>query len=138
MRNDTRNHKLWVERRKHRRAAVELEAVFQSETGESVRLSVENFSAGGFFCRISRPIEPLTRLGTTFEFPPYGDVAPRTIEATAIVVRCDEPAEGKEGHRLAACFIDLKPRDRDHIEEYVEWYRSVYEDESASEGAGTA
>ncbi len=74
-----------LERRKHRRAGIELEAILEGRTPEeSIRLEVLNFSGGGFFCKISREIELLTRLGITFQFPPYAEHGPRTIETTAI------------------------------------------------------
>ncbi len=113
-----------MERRKHRRAGIHLEAILEGATPEeSVHLTVLNFSAGGFFCRISRALEPLTRLGITFQFPPYAENPPRRIETTAVVVRCEK---GAEDYRLAACFLGLPEEDRNHIEGYVDWYHLVY------------
>ena len=98
-----------AERRKHARARINLEAVLQGERPEDdLRLKVLNFSAGGFFCRSSREIEPLTRLGITFQFPPYAENPPRTLETTAVVVRCE--TVGVAGWRLQDGFRVPEPR----------------------------
>lgn len=115
------------ERRKHRRAGIRMEAVLEGPTpAENLHLEVLNFSAGGFFCKMSRGLEPLTRLGITFGFPPYAEHAPRTIETTAIVVRCEGPDTPAGTYRVGACFLTLSPEDREHIEGYVQWYHLVY------------
>lgn len=118
-----------IERRKHRRAGIQLEAILEGKTpSDSVRLEVLNFSAGGFFCRINREIEPLTRLGITFQFPPFAEHPPRTIETTAIVVRCEPPEDEARGYRVGACFLTLSDQDREHIQGYVDWHHLVYGD----------
>ena len=115
------------ERRRHNRAKVRMEAVFQGDDPEScVRLRIENFSVGGFACRINKCIEPMTRLGITFEFPPYAEHAPRTLETTAVVVRCDDPVHPETDYSLGACFVDISREAREHIQGYVDWYDLVY------------
>jgi c-di-GMP-binding flagellar brake protein YcgR len=116
-----------VERRKHRRAGIHLEAILEGPTpDQNLRLEVLNFSGGGFFCKLSREIELLTRLGITFQFPPFAEHAPRRIETTAIVVRCEKPETAGGDYRVGACFLALSNQDREHIEGYVSWYHLVY------------
>ena len=106
----------FVERRKHRRAGIHLEAFLEGPTPqESVRLTVVNFSAGGFFCRINREFEPLTSFQVTFQFPPFAEHPPRMIETSAVVVRCEKAAEDAEDWRMAACFVMVPEEDKAHI-----------------------
>ena len=122
-----------IERRKHRRAGIHLEAILEGPTPEeNVRITVVNFSAGGFFCRINREIEPLTRLGITFQFPPYAEHAPRMIETTAVVIRSDKAEQGGDDYRMAACFLALSDEDKKHITGYVDWYHLVYGEADAT------
>jgi c-di-GMP-binding flagellar brake protein YcgR len=122
-----------AERRKHPRAHINLEAVLQGERPEEdLRLKVVNFSVGGFFCRSSREIEPLTRLGITFQFPPYAEHAPRTIETTAIVVRCEKSDSPDGDYKMASAFLSLGKDARNHIQGYVNWYKLVYGESEAA------
>jgi len=115
------------ERRQHNRARILMEAVFQGDDPDNlVRLKIDNFSVGGFACSINRRIEPMTRLGITFEFPPYAEHPPRTLETTAVVVRCEEPVQPATEYRLGACFIEISREARDHIQGYVDWFDLVY------------
>jgi len=118
------------ERRRHRRARIHMEAVLQGETPEQdVRLTVLNFSAGGFFCEASRQIRPMTRLGITFQFPPYAEHPPRRIDGGAVVVRCERSAKGEGPYRVGACFTELNGDAREHIQGYVDWHRLIHEGE---------
>jgi len=103
-----------------------MEAILQGKTPEEdVRLTVENFSVGGFFCRITRRLEPMTRLGITFQFPPYAEHPPCRLEAKALVVRCDK-APDEDEYRMGACFTELSPAAQRHIQGYVDWHELVY------------
>jgi c-di-GMP-binding flagellar brake protein YcgR len=115
------------ERRRHARARIHLEAFLEGETpGEVTKLTVINFSAGGFYCRVSRPIAAMTRLGVRFQFPPFAEHPPRSIEGVALVVRCEEPLEEGLPYHIGACFIELSREARDHVQSYVEWYEMLY------------
>jgi hypothetical protein len=121
------------ERRKHPRARINLEAVLQGGCPqEDLRLKVLNFSVGGFFCRSSREIEPLTRLGITFQFPPYAEHAPRTIETTAVVVRCEKSDSPDGDYKMASAFLSLGQDAKSHIQGYVDWYKLVYGESDAA------
>ncbi|MCA9728827.1 MAG: PilZ domain-containing protein [Candidatus Eisenbacteria bacterium] len=122
------------ERRKHRRAQIQLEAILEGEKpGDEVRLEVLNFSVGGFFCRINRPMEPMTKLGIEFVFPPFADESARRIETVALVVRCEPAGRSEQGHRMGACFLELSKEDRTHIQAYVDWYQATHVPETEAE-----
>ena len=125
------------ERRRHKRVNLRLLLEFDDpqapDGSRTTRMETLNFSAGGFYCRLTRHVPPLTRLALGFVFPPFGPEhdAERVIDCEAVVVRC-EPERGSSGHfRVGACFTSLSPADREYIEEYMDWYETVYE-----EGAG--
>ena len=104
-----------------------MEAILVGDTPEKdLHLAIENFSVGGFFCRASRPMEPMTRLGITFQFPPYAEHPPTTIQTTAVVVRCEKPRDGVGGYEMAACFTELAVEAKKHLQEYVEWHELIY------------
>jgi c-di-GMP-binding flagellar brake protein YcgR len=121
------------ERRRHGRAKIRLEVILERKPpAESVRLTLLDFSVGGFFCLTTHAIEPGTLLGVTFEFPPYAEHAPRRIDASAVVVRC-EPRDDSDGqYTMAACFMDMTGETKEHIQGYVDWYQLVYGDVGAS------
>ncbi len=121
-----------ADRRKHRRVDLRLLLQFDDpdskSEGRKTRMETLNFSAGGFYCRLNRKTPPLTRLALRFVFPPFGrdNTEERAVDCEAVVVRC-EPEPGDSGDfRVAACFTDLCPEDRVYIQEYLEWYQTVY------------
>lgn len=127
------------ERRRHNRAKIRMEAVFQGDDpGFLVRLRIENFSVGGFACLINKRIEPMTRLGITFEFPPYAEHPPRTLETTAVVVRCEDPVHPETDYSLGACFVEISREAREHIQGYVDWYDLVYGSQTPEGDEGQA
>ncbi len=120
------------DRRRHKRVDLRLLLEFDDpdspDGSRKTRMETLNFSAGGFYCRFSRQVSPLTRLALSFVFPPFGPVheSERVIDCQAVVVRC-QPEENQRGmYRVAACFTDLAPEDRAYIEEYLDWYEVVY------------
>ncbi len=122
------------ERRKYKRVSLNLLLEFDDPSNPDysrvTRMETLNFSAGGFYCRLSRQMQVLTRLALAFVFPAFGanHDSERTVECEAVVVRCD-PEPGQEGYfHVGACFTSLRPEDRDYIEEYMGWYDAVYEE----------
>jgi hypothetical protein len=116
-----------VERRRHDRAKIHMEAVLERLTpGDFVRLTILDFSVGGFFCRSSQALEPGTLLGVTFQFPPYAERPSCAIEGRAAIVRCEPPSETGNEFQVAAAFTELSREAREHIRGYVEWYELVY------------
>ena len=119
--------KAFRERRRHNRAGIRMEAILQGDRpADDLRLNVLNFSAGGFFCEASRAIRPMTRLGVTFQFPPYAEHPPKKIEGMALVVRCEQPSSANGPFKVGACFTELSPDARDHIQGYVDWYKLIF------------
>ena len=117
-----------AERRRSDRAGIHMESILEGGAGqEDIHLEVVNFSVGGFLCLTTRPLAPMTRLGIRFVFPPYAEHPARGIDACAVVVRCEPPSEREDRHRMAACFTEMPPEGRRHIEGYVRWWRLVHE-----------
>lgn len=121
-----------TERRRHPRAGIRL-WVGIAQTGQPIdetpgELQTLNFSAGGFYCDVPHRLDLLTRLELRFVFPAFGPghEAPHAIDCEAVVVRLEEPGEGRSGYRVAACFTRLAPEDRRLIGDYVAWHNEVY------------
>ncbi len=124
------------DRRKHKRVNLRLLIEFDDPASKGERQTTQletlNFSVGGFYCRLSRKLSPLTRLALRFVFPPFGPryEAERAVNCEAVVVRCDREADVSEHYRVGACFTDLSAEDREFLQEYLEWYNLVYAEES--------
>jgi hypothetical protein len=100
------------------------------DEGKRARMETLNMSAGGFSCHSDEPLEPLTRLHLTLDFPPFGTTTAerRSVDCAGVVVRC-EPArlgDGAKGYEMAACFTWMKREDRRLLAEYLHWYGTVY------------
>ncbi len=121
-----------MDRRKHKRVSLRLLLEFDDpnapEGERTTRLETLNFSAGGFYCLLNRQVTPLTRLGLRFIFPAFGPnhEEEREVNCEAVVVRSEPEANTSGTHRIAACFTSLAPADREFIEEYMDWYDTVY------------
>jgi len=123
-----------TERRRHPRAEVRLRLAFDAageETSTATELETLNLSAGGFYCNVNHPIEPLTHLGLRFVFPPFGpgQDGERSVACDAVVVRSDPAADEPGYYRIAACFTRIAPRDRELIASFVDWHNEVYADD---------
>jgi c-di-GMP-binding flagellar brake protein YcgR len=119
-------------RRKHKRVNLKLLMEFYdpdaANNEQQIEMETLNFSAGGFYCNLKKKMLPLTRLSLGFVFPPFGPdhEGEREVQCEAVVVRCDEDPDENDRYRMAACFINLSNTDRDYVEEYLEWYDTVY------------
>lgn len=115
-----------ADRRTSRRVPIRIQAVLEGKRPEDANhITVLNFSEGGFYCRIARPLPVMTKLGVRFVFPPFGDRPEREIEAVALVVRCEKPRANEDESHLAAAFVEITADSRTHIRDYVEWYEAV-------------
>jgi len=116
-----------ADRRRARRVPIRIQAILEAKRPEdSIHISVLNFSEGGFYCRVSRPMPVMTKLGIHFVFPPFGDRAQREMDAVALVVRCEKPRQPEDEAHLAAAFVEIAVADRQHIRDYVSWYETVH------------
>lgn len=127
------------DRRKHRRVTLRLVVDYQDPElaggGQTTCLETLNFSAGGFYCCLDRKMPPLTRLALCFVFPPFGpnhDME-HNVNCEAVVVRCEPEQGDSKSYRVGACFTDLTPEDRIYIQEYLEWFDTVYNDSEEPE-----
>jgi hypothetical protein len=98
------------------------------EEGRRARMETLNMSAGGFSCRMDRPLENLTLLRLGLVFPAFGgrDRA-HEIDCTAVIVRCEPRDQDPDGgYEVAAAFTWITPQDRQLLSDYLEWYETVY------------
>ncbi len=130
------------ERRKARRVPIDLDVQLVGLGTEGVEARALNLSAGGFYAVTPRYFAPLTKLEMTLILPPFAlpdedepeggetgageeDLAPRTVRAEGIVVRCDPkakvPGDSAELYALGVAFLHLTPEDHRRIEAYVQW-----------------
>ena len=120
------------DRRRYRRINLRLLMEFYDpdapEGEQKLEMETLNFSAGGFYCFLKKRMMPLTRLSLGFVFPAFGPDhdTERQIQCEAVVVRCEEEPNEEGKYRLAACFTSLMSEDRTYIEEYLEWYNTVF------------
>ncbi len=112
------------ERRRHRRAPIRIVSEF-GDPGSSTRIETADFSAGGFSCWMTRPIQPLTKLILRFDFPAFGEQPGRSVNCDAIVVRCEKRRDMPNAWSVAAAFVGMAVGDREHIERYVAWHDAV-------------
>ncbi|MBU1700102.1 MAG: PilZ domain-containing protein [Candidatus Eisenbacteria bacterium] len=117
------------DRRRYKRVPVRM--VLEMEVGEEkhrTRLETLNMSAGGFSCRMDRPIEALTLLRLGLIFPAFaGREEAHEIDCTAVIVRCDIwSQEPDAGYEIAAAFTWITPQNRQLLSDYLEWYETVY------------
>ena len=129
------------DRRRHRRAGIRIRSEF-GDASSPTWVETVDFSAGGFACWMSHPVQPLTKLALQFDFPPFGTEDSRTVNCEAVAVRCEKSAQPEHTWTVAAAFTGLAKTDREFIERYVDWYDDVMNppqaEESGKEGGGDA
>ena len=107
------------ERRKHPRLFHNIPIKICQDKGDFVTDTV-NISRSGAYCRVERPIEPMTKLKIHLLLPIVrrGKSSTKKITCHGIVVR-SEPIAGKEDCHVAIFFNDISPKDSESIAEYV-------------------
>ena len=107
------------ERRKFPRAFrnVPLRLVIDSE--DSVT-EAKNISRSGAYCRVSRFLEPMSKLKIHLLLPVRkgGQTKNRRISCEGVVVRIEEN-QLDSGYNIAIFFNEITPKDSDAIAEYV-------------------
>lgn len=78
---------------------------------------VDNISCNGVLCHTVRPVAEMTKVNMALELPKPFE---RRIDATGVVVRCDEDHQGNDNYKVAILFTKLADEDHDAINEYVE------------------
>lgn len=81
----------------------------------------KNLSRSGAYCRVSRYIEPMTKLKLCFLLPlrKNGKVLTKKVSCKGVVVRTDS-IPTKDNFYIAIFFNDIQNRDANYITEFVE------------------
>jgi c-di-GMP-binding flagellar brake protein YcgR len=114
------------ERRKHRRAVLELPLDVSEPTadGRSFKARTVNLSAGGFYCRVPFHVPLMTKLRVSLVLPlvdENGVEEDHVVSCEGMVVRVvpDKPDPSVKTYELACFFSDIDDFDRLMIEQYL-------------------
>jgi len=114
------------ERRKHRRASLELPLDMRSPEGKHKSFTAKtiNLSAGGFYCRVPFFIPMLTKLKISMVVPvreSAGKERDHVVACGGTVVRTvpEKAKPGTKSYEIGCFFTDLDSYDRLVIEEYL-------------------
>lgn len=114
------------ERRKHRRATLELPLdVEGTPAGEkAIRAKTVNLSAGGFYCKVPFHVPLLTKLKVSMAVPvkdEEGREEDHVITCEGMIVRIvpEKPVPKAKTYEIACFFTDIDDYDRMIIEEYL-------------------
>ncbi len=93
------------------------------EDGGDLVAETQNISRSGVYCRVSKRIEPMTKLKIhlLLSSPEEGKKETRKVSCEGVVVR-SEPIKDGEGYHLAVFFSDITKRDAEYITDYVDAY----------------
>lgn len=82
-----------------------------------------NISRSGAYCRVSRYIEPMTKLKVHLLIPvrKKGKESTKKISCQGVVVRT-EPVLGKEDYNVAIFFNQIAQRDVQYLSDYINSY----------------
>ena len=112
-----------MERRKHPRTENALPLkIFKK--GLDVITETRNISCSGAYCRVSRPLPMMSKIGVTLLLPTYrkNKANSEKVKCNGVVVR-SEPEIIEEAdsacQNVAIFFTDLSNKDRKKIAEYV-------------------
>ncbi len=117
------------ERRRHPRIEYNI-PVKMSWADADVVTETKNISSSGAYCRVSKYIEPMTKLKITLLLPVKSGakVTTKKISCHGVVVRT-ENIPGQDDFFTAIFFSDIHPKDSRILAQYVE---SVLKDKAAS------
>ena len=114
------------ERRKHKRAILEIPIDMESLDGEHRTFTARtlNLSAGGFYCRVPFFVPILTKLKVSIVVPCKdieGKQEDHVVNCDGMVVRIvpDKPATGVRSYEIACFFTEIDEYDRLVIEQYL-------------------
>ncbi len=107
------------EKRRHLRVDYKIPVKISGDHGD-VLTETKNLSCSGAFCRMSKRLEPMTRLKILLLLPlrKSDKVTTKKITCQGVVVRTQ--AAGEENYDTAIFFSDIAPKDSRTINEFVE------------------
>lgn len=108
------------ERRQHPRLFKNIPLKIKDADGDIVS-ETGNISASGAYCRVSKYMEPMTKLQIHFLIPVKKQEKSdsRQINCEGVVVRV-EPITGEdESYNVAVFFNDISKRDSEFLKDYV-------------------
>ncbi len=111
------------ERRKDHRLDNSIPLKLCQEDGDIVT-ETENISRSGAYCRVSRYIEPMTKIKTQLLLPitRNGKQATKRISCSGVVVRIEEISNPKDHYNVAIFFNDISVKDSELIADYISEY----------------
>ncbi|MBF0595033.1 MAG: PilZ domain-containing protein [Candidatus Omnitrophica bacterium] len=113
------SQKAMVEKRQHPRVEHSVPVKISALAGDVVT-ETRNISRSGAFCRVSKYLEPMTKLKITLLLPVKkdGKVTTKKIICTGVVVRTENiPYE--DAFNVAVFFSDITPRDSRILADHV-------------------
>ena len=86
----------------------------------------QNLSRTGVYCRVSRYIEPMTKLKIhlLLPFKRKDKITTKKVTCSGVIVR-SEAIAGKEDFNVAIYFNDIQGREADYISDYINTFLKV-------------
>ena len=114
------SHSLSQEKRRHLRVDYNLPVKISSDQGD-ILTETKNLSCSGAFCRMSKRLDPMTKLKVLLLLPlrKSNKVTTKKITCQGVVVRT-QSVVGQEYYDTAIFFSDIAPKDTRIIHEFVE------------------
>ena len=122
-------HKSGSERRKHPRLESNIPMKICQEDGDIVT-ETWNISRSGAYCRVSRYIEPMTKLRIHLLLPvkKNNKQSTKKISCEGVVVRTENVPE-KDYFNIAVFFSDIPKKDSEAIADYISFCMSSESDD---------
>jgi hypothetical protein len=110
---------VFKDRRKHPRVTGSIPVKICGEEFDAVT-ETKNLSRSGAFCRISKHIDPMTKLKIQLllSYKKNGKVITKKVACEGVVVR-SEKISGEEWYNTAVYFNDISDKDASAIVEFV-------------------
>ncbi len=125
------------ERRKYVRLEKNIPVKISSEDFDIVT-ETKNLSCAGAYCRVSKYIDPMTKLSLQLLVPykKNNKIATHKVTCQGVIVRVESRNED-EGYNTAIFFNDIRPKDAKFIDRYVQsfHFEAMKEDRQDSPSA---
>jgi len=108
------------EKRRHLRVVHNIPVKISGDQGD-ILTETKNLSCSGAYCRVSKHLEPMTKLKVHLLLPlrKSNKVTTKKITCQAVVVRSNT-VSGEDYYDTAIYFSDIAPKDSRTINEFVE------------------